>query len=269
MNSPRVAFITAIYGNYEATCKPFVKQSVDADFICFTNCQNIQENGWILDRTPYHELSPSPLDTENQHNSLKNNQHTFNIAKYYKQAFLNIERLQNYDVVIWLDGTVEIVNPHTAEWILHNIKDKKIITWEHEKRYGSLLSEVNSSIVDRYISTFWFGQAQPMQDVKAQYRSYLEDGYDEGYWETIDASRENLGVWLTCFIAFDIHSEEVRKFLDLWYLQTLTYTTQDQIGFPYVVQKTGLIPYTLPDAEIKGAAPHNKTDFYIKHSHGK
>jgi hypothetical protein len=62
---------------------------------------------------------------------------------------------------------------------------------------------------------------------------------------------------------------EVLKFLDLWYSQTLKYTTQDQIGFPYVCQKTNLIPYTLPDEEVRGVFPHQMTDFYIKHEHGK
>ena len=33
----KVAFITAILGDYEITCKPFVKQTIETDFICFTN----------------------------------------------------------------------------------------------------------------------------------------------------------------------------------------------------------------------------------------
>jgi len=41
-----------------------------------------------------------------------------------------------------------------------------------------------------------------------------------------------------------------KTFLDLWYLQTLKYTTQDQIGFSYVCQKTNRIPHTLPNNEI-------------------
>ena len=35
----KVAFITAIYGNYELTCKPFVKQSIESDFFCFTQLE--------------------------------------------------------------------------------------------------------------------------------------------------------------------------------------------------------------------------------------
>ena len=62
-------------------------------------------------------------------------------------------------------------------------------------------------------------------------------------------------------------NQDVKQFLDLWYLQTLKYTTQDQIGFPYVVQKTKLIPYTLPDEIIHGYDTCVQTDFYIKHPH--
>ena len=38
----KVCFITAIYGGYEQTCKKFVKQSIDTDFICFTDSTSIQ-----------------------------------------------------------------------------------------------------------------------------------------------------------------------------------------------------------------------------------
>ena len=77
-----------------------------------------------------------------------------------------------------------------------------------------------------------------------------------------------MGVWITCFIAFLHKDKEVKDFLDLWFLQTLKYTTQDQIGFPYVCQKTNLIPLTLPNNEIHGDHPTSNTMFYIKHYHG-
>ena len=81
----KICFITAIYGNYEASCKKFVKQTINTDFICFTDNQNIINNGWIIDVTPYHLINKSKLDKDNWLNSLCNNKHTFNIAKYYKQ----------------------------------------------------------------------------------------------------------------------------------------------------------------------------------------
>lgn len=268
--SAKIAFITAIYGPYEASCKKFVKQTIPADFICFTNLTKLDSNGWIIDRNPYHLTHKCPFDSSDLINSLQNNTHTFNIAKYYKQNFQSIPRLKNYDVVVWLDGTIEITHPKTAEWVVNKIKEHPIITWEHEYRRGKLFNEVTASMqCERYPSTYWFGQSQPFQDVLKQYKEYLKNGYDDhNYWHSIDPKRKHFGVWVTCFIAFDNHSPQVGEFLNMWYLQTLKYTTQDQVGFPYVAQKLRMHPYTLPDHQIKGFG-HTGTDFYIKHSHGR
>lgn len=265
----KICFITAIYGNYEATCKKFVKQTIDTDFICFTNNDNIISNGWIIDTTPYHLVNKSEIDNDTYVNSLCNNKHTFNIAKYYKQSFINIPRLDKYDVVVWIDGTIEIIYNRTSEYILHYIYKEKIIGWHHEYRNGILSKEVKASHDERYTSKFWNNQPQPYQDVDNQYKCYLDDGYNDIFFKRIKSFTPHLGVWITCFVAFLHKDKDIKNFLNLWYLQTLKYTTQDQIGFPYVCQKTHLIPFTLPNKEIHGNEAHKKTMFYIKHSHGK
>tara|TARA_Y100000768_G_scaffold387917_1_gene380967 strand:+ start:421 stop:1224 length:804 start_codon:yes stop_codon:yes gene_type:complete len=265
----KICFITAIYGGYEQTCKKFVKQSIDTDFICFTDNNNIINNGWIIDTTPYHLINKSKMDDDTYTNSLCNNKHTFNIAKYYKQSFLNIPILDKYDVIVWLDGTIEIIYDKTSEYILNNIYKEKIIGWHHEFQRGNLLKEVNASHMFRYTSTNWNGQSQPYQDIDKQYKCYLEDGYDELFFKNIKSHTPHMGVWITCFVAFLQKDKDVKNFLDMWYLQTLKYTTQDQIGFPYVCQKTNIIPFTLPNNEINGDHPHSNTMFYVKQKHGK
>lgn len=267
-NEPKIAFITAIYSNYEASCKPFIQQTIPTDFICFTDNENIINNGWIVDKTPYHYNNKSPVDNDTYINSLSNNTHTFNIAKYYKQNFYNIPILNKYDVIVWIDGSIEITNNNTSNWIMENIYKHKIIGWEHEHRNGILKNEVDSSTDSRYTSNFWNNQSQPIQDISGQYNTYINNGYDENYFKNINKERANLGVWITCFVAFLKNDDTVKTFLNEWYLQTLKYSTQDQIGFSYVCQKQNIIPYTLPDNEIKGF-PHEKTDFYIKQTHGK
>ena len=232
-NDPKVCYITAIYGNYEASCKPFTKQSVLSDFICFTDSKNIESNGWIIDNTPYHIINKSPLDNDNYTNSISKNKHTFNIAKYYKQQFQNIPILKKYDIIIWLDGTIEINNPNVSECIISKIEKYKIIGWMHEHRGGSLKKEVDGSCYgDRYLSTFMNGQEQPYQDVNKQYETYVNDGYTDEFFKDTpvsnDKNKNNLGVWITCFVAFLNNDENVTHFLNLWYLQTLEYTTQDQ-----------------------------------------
>jgi len=271
MEKKKICFITSIYGNYEKTCKKFVKQTIDTDFICFTDNQNIVSNGWIIDTNPYHLLYKSEIDNDTYINSICNNKHTFNIAKYYKQSFSSIPLLQKYDVVVWLDGTIEIIYDKTSEYILKNIYKEKIIGWNHEYDNGYLFNEVKGSELccdKRYISTFWNNQPQPYQDVVNQYKCYLEEGYKEEYFKNIKTHTPHMGVWITCFVAFLFKDNDVKRFLDLWYLQTLKYTTNDQIGFPYVCQKTNMIPFTLPNNEIHGSFPHFNTMFYIKRSHG-
>jgi hypothetical protein len=171
-------------------------------------------------------------------------------------------------VVVWLDGTVEIVYDKTSEYILKNIYKEKIIGWNHELRNGILSKEVDDSHFEKYMSKTWNRQIQPVQDVDKQYKYYLEDGYTDGFFKSLKSHSPHMGVWITCFVAFLYKDKDVANFLDLWYLQTLKYTTQDQIGFSYVCQKTKLIPFTLPNSEVYGERPHHNTMFYVKHNHG-
>jgi len=258
-----ICFITAIYGNYEASCKPFFPQTIDTTFICFTDNPSIQNNGWDIDTTPYH-ITHNPLDNGTFKNSIHNNSHTFNISKYYKQSFHNIPRLKKYDVIVWLDGTIEITYPNTSNYILNHIYKDKMIGWNHERRNGILYNEVkDASTYYKYNSTFWNNQSQPYQDVIQQYEEYVKDGYTDNYFK---CSNPLYGVWITCFVAF--LNTEMNTFLDLWYLHTLTYTTEDQVSFPFVVQKMKLCPHTLPNDHVYGDKPHDCTMFYIKHTHG-
>ncbi len=100
IKNKKIVFITAIYGDYESSCRPHAKQTIPTDFICFTDNNNIESNGWDVDSHPYHYTNPSMFDDGSYVNSLKNNNHTFNIAKYYKQSFYNIPRFNNYDIVV-------------------------------------------------------------------------------------------------------------------------------------------------------------------------
>ena len=269
-NMAQICFITAIYGPYELSTKLFAKQTVSTDFICFTDNPDITNpSGWIIDTTPYHFINKSNVSDDCYNNAFCNNQHKFNLTKYYKQAFNNIPRLEKYDVVVWLDGTIEITYEKTSEYILKHIGANKIIGWGHSGQNSLIDEVVGSSNLLKYARAIWNCEYQPHQDITAQYEYYLSDGFSEQFFAQMPQKKQNrhFGVWITCFVAFLKNDPEVKRFLDLWYLQTLKYTTQDQVGFPYVIYKTGLIPHTLPDTEIYGIDTCRKTMFYIKHSH--
>lgn len=278
----RVAFITAIFGGYDATCKPFAKQTIDTDFICFTDNPDIENNGWEIDTHPYHDTHTSPIDNGCYINSINKegylkryeNKHTFNTAKYYKQAFNNIPRLKEYDVIIWIDGSIEITACDVSEYMLELCFKYNIVSWHHEYRGARLIHEVEACYLPRYLDKSYLNQLQPYQDIVRQYHEYIREGYDEDYWAKVEREEGRgghggnfFGIWLTCFVAFNNKNLDVDNFLKLWYLQTLKHTTQDQISFPKVVQDTGIIPYTLPDSRFKGDAPHYSTDVFIKHTH--
>jgi len=83
-------------------------------------------------------------------------------------------------------------------------------------------NDVEASNCERYTNTQWNGQYQSYQDVNKQYEDYIKDGYNDLYYKNLNS---NIGVWITCFIAFLNKDDNVKNFLDLWYLQTLKYTT--------------------------------------------
>jgi len=66
-----------------------------------------------------------------------------------------------------------------------------------------------------------------------------------------------------------MRSSRIHALLNRWYLQILTHSTSDQMGLPYALWKENILPYTLPDANVKGAV-HSVTDFHIRgQEHGE
>jgi hypothetical protein len=266
--SARVAFISAVYGGYESTLKPFFRQSIPSDFICFTDLpETIASHGWIIDRTPYHRTIRVPYDSPDKVNSLSHNDHPMNIGKFYKIAFPLIPRLQQYDVVIWLDGTIMITNATVAESLLKLVNSgESLMLFEHW-RDGSLFDEAKSSwVYNKYNSTKFAGFSQPRQEIRKQYDTYLELGYDHSLWKQIRPSRPQYGLWITCFVGLNMRDPRIPKLLSLWYEHILNFTTQDQISFSFVTQALGVYPYSFPNDEVVGTGQINT--WFFKSEHG-
>lgn len=248
----KVAFITAVYGSYERSAKQHQAQhvppDVDVDWICFTDTPDLVCHGWDLDTTPYHTLDTR--DAARPEGVNASNTHTFMVAKFYKQQWHKIPRMQQYDIVIWIDGTIEITSPDVVRTLPEH---EDISSWEHEF-HKTLAQECRASHFCRYTSTHWFGQDQPYQDVDRQLREYQDDGFPIHQDDT---------VFCTCFVAFDRrrHPDRVHAFLDMWYNETIQHTTQDQLSFPYCLWKLGIVAH-----RYRGT-PHSKTVWFIKHDH--
>jgi hypothetical protein len=254
----KIAVISASIGERGGLARANVAQTFPADFILFTdNAQIANPGNWTIDVTPYHIVIPSALDNGSYVNSLARNNHPYMLYKYYKMQFHHFPRLFEYDMIVWIDIDKTIEDADCLEYlaaIFRNFTSKNIIAqsqWPIRRCLVALEVEAAADD-DRWSGTTLKGKRQPFQDVRAQYTSYLADGYREDYWQKENATYRAtgcLGLWQTNFMAFRMRSPVVQRFLDGWYLETLKWTTMCQVSAPYVLQKLGEIPYTLPDAQ--------------------
>ena len=245
-----VAYISAILGNYEKTSKPLANQTIPISKFLFTDNPNlINLNKWQIINIKNQSFY-SPLDNPSFVNSKTNNHHTFNLAKYFKEQFYRIPQLQNYDIIVWLDGTIEITDPTLSQKLINLFESNKelmVASINHTIRKDNLINEVKASYFYRYTSVHWAGQDQPYQNITRQYEYYKNNGF------------QDVGVWITCFVAWNMRHQSTYKFLDDWFIHNLNFTTQDQISFPYLIWKNNLSKsiYTYPEKQ-----------FYRRHSHG-
>ena len=245
-----IVFITAIYTDIKndsmyKECTHVKKQKLNCDFICFTNKNHIINNGWTIDTTPYHLNNEIYMKYKNSMD-----RDTRDIIKFYKMQFYKIPLLKKYNIVIWIDSsmqiTSDIITIHANNLIT---KNNLICLQTHEYRNGSLLNEVNACCS-------FFNK----EKLKKQYKYYIKNGYKEEYW----TSKTKLyGLWSCGFIIFNMNDEKIYKLLDRWYLHNMKYTNRDQISFPYICYKLKIIPYTFPDNVLKGNA-HTINTFYTR-----
>jgi hypothetical protein len=333
-NNATVAIITAVYGNYESSCKKYPKQSsISANFICFSDNPKIESNGWLVDTIPYHLFELINEFTDKillERNSFHHNLHPFNVGKYYKVQFHKIPLLSSssssfssssptisssqasssfqYDYMIWVDGSILITDQLLVEKMLLLMKkdsnkppplffnQRSIISFEHTLP-SDLTLEVNEALkLNRYTQTFYNDFHQPLQPLKDQLEAYLsplseatgEGGYQLNYWKKMMNSvfldeldvkkREYYGLWVTCFLVFDMKNDiavrqsisrkddflaellttpsslsetaiSMKRFLDFWFSQIMKYSTEDQISFVYSLFKFKIFPYSLPVVE--------------------
>jgi hypothetical protein len=250
---PRIAFITCITNGYDSTLKEPVKQTYsNVSFIAYCDKDyrvDPIDSQWNIRDLVHHANERSLMFR----NSIENNKHSFNIAKYYKCMFWTFPELNEFDVVVWLDGSIQITNPNCALEVMNIVYENGLspLLFKHEYR-SCFIDESIASHMDRYTSTFWNNQSQPYQDVDAQAQQYMQVGCPE-----------NFGLWITCFVAWNMRNPLTPLLLQSWYQEILVHTTQDQISFPFVMWRHNMAIYTLP-----GDNAHDETIYYKKLSHG-
>jgi hypothetical protein len=99
--------------------EPVAQTHPNTAFIAFVGHLSLLEchenTVWTLVHANKHASPPGMI------NSFDNNQHTFNIAKYYKCQAYKCPELEDADIIVWLDGSVQITNPQCAEYIVEKL----------------------------------------------------------------------------------------------------------------------------------------------------
>lgn len=188
-----------------------------------------------------------------------------------KMNLHRLPELRGYHILIWVDGTVKIHNEKTVEILYDSIcrKGHNILVFEHSAKHD-LAEEVQSAkMSSKYTSVSLNNEAQPPQFVDRQYATYLREGFNDSFFgRSTDRSGQNRyrSVFVTNFVAFNMLRKESHVVLEKWWLQNLMYSTEDQVGFPYALWKLRILPYTLPDNDIKGSFTYNTLFKSMQHA---
>jgi hypothetical protein len=229
-DSPRVAIVTSIYGNYDNfKNQDNVNNSELVDWYCFTDSDIKASSKWKIITTPYHiintEKDDEYKDYKNYYTHIDEKNKNMMYAKYYKIKTHEIDILQNYDYFIWIDGSI-FLRDNFIDNIMKLIKNKyELINFKHSAR-NNVKDEVDVSIKMKKYDT---------QNLKEQFGQYINDKFPDnvGLFEKTVFVKKNTG--------------RINKLFDFWWIQNLKYSFQDQISYPYSLWKTGIVPdYIIP-----------------------
>jgi len=217
----KTCIITAGTGNYKAHLRSIDHLDVDGFIFGDIKDKNLQ-----IDGTRWTRIK----ETYFWHND------PYMRAKYYKMFWHQIPILNEYDVVVWIDGTIEI-----KSLPLNELKDHDLVVYQHGRRF-STHEEIKFS---------WGANNLRFGD----YRHGLKE---QKQMKNID--------WLaiTCFV-INKRCESVIKMNNKWFSDIILYSPQCQVSFPSACEYA--------DVNVKlykfsnRNASHTETEHYKRHRH--
>lgn len=218
----KTCIITACTGNYKAHLRSIDHLDVDGFIFGDIKDENLQIDGgrWKrIKETYFWHTDP------------------FVRAKYYKSFWHQIPILNEYDVVVWIDGTIEIKSIPFDE-----LKNHDLVVYEHGVRFNTH-AEIDVSVDARYVN------------------------YIQGLREQKQLKNIN---WLaiTCFVV-NKRCETVIKMNNKWFSDIILYSPQDQVSFPTACKHAGVNVklYKITKPGISSTKSHQNTRHYTRHKH--
>jgi hypothetical protein len=220
----RVAVYTVVLGNYDSLCPP---PSSTADFICFTDDPATVVSGWQV-----REVSKVDLTSDDAR-----------VRAARRIKLLPHEYLPDYDVWIWIDGNLALVQ-EPRELASRYLKCVDLVTFKYPGNRDCLYDEAQACI-----------ERKKDDDtlIREHVRRYHEEGFPahQGLVETSVILRRN--------------TPTIRRFNETWWHELTLGSRRDQLSFNYVAWKLrqpyGHVPGSRKKSSIARWSPH-RVDIY-------
>lgn len=220
-NSNHVCVYTSIVGNYDRL-KPQPKQTVDCDWICFTDEQLAPIGEWQVITV----LFPSvPASARARAKHIKVLSHQLFPGGFFDESGARFAEARHYDYLIWIDGSVQLLRPDFVEMMISSIGKSGWALFRHPWRDCIYDEARESADMVKY-------QQQPIME---QAEFYRKSGFPSHY-----------GLWCGGLIARRTDAHHLTAINELWWRETMRWTCQDQVSLPVVLWRLGLEVDTVP-----------------------
>lgn len=194
----KICVYTCITGDYD-NLKEIPKIEKGIDYYCFTNNKKIKSNTWNV----------IYIDDEN----------LSNVQLARKIKILGHELINDYDILLWMDGAVTFKK--NIKDFINTYLDKKdvLVAFMHGER---------DNIKDEAYACYRFNK-ESKGNINRILKFYEDEKYlfDNGLIEsTVYIKRPK--------------DKIVQETMRLWFSMILNYSTRDQLSFNYCIYKTGL-----------------------------
>lgn len=236
----RVCIYTAIYGAYD-DLKVQPEQTVDCDFICFTDDPTLSSPNWLVIHLKNWIEGSSQARLQSKYPKILSH-HFFAAPSLNPLTLVSycVRHIRPYDYTIWIDGSVQIKQKTFAEEAISHVGDYGLAMFIHPER-ACVYDEANACL--EYAKC----ESQPLLEQVGHYR---RSGYPP-----------DNGLMATGMIVRDARKKMLHKVDEDWWVETVKYITRDQVSLPYVLWKNGYdydkINLNLWENDLFEVMPHN------------
>ena len=217
----KIAVYTTIFNNY-ATLYPIPKQSVEADFFCICDDQELKHEILfsVNDRDEPWRILPVNYPNSTLHPRLR--------AKYFKMFPWEVAALSKYETVIFIDGSIQITSPDFVRFMAEGCTSD-IALYLHPQR------------------DCIFDEAQASRSL-VKYDNQAIDSQMDYY---ANLYPRHGGLWACGVMVRKIQSPLIRELMAKWWWENIKWTYQDQLSFPVICRMLGIHPTALEGNQYK------------------